>query len=87
MKITDYLKKDGNKSYLKVKVVPNSTKTEFFQVMDDMTLKIRLKQEPQAGKANKELISFISQELWIEREKIKLLSWASSRTKILRIDF
>lgn len=86
MYIKNHLKIEDKKAYLRVKVVPKAPKTEFFSVMDDETLKIRLKAIPERWKANEELIKFIAKELWIEKKNIKILSWITDRIKLLRID-
>lgn len=44
---------------VKIKVIPRSRKTEFIWIMDDGSIKIKLKAIPEDGKANKELISFL----------------------------
>lgn len=86
MEIKNYLEINNNKAYLRIKVTPKSPKTELFSVLDDNTLKIRLKAVPEKWKANKELLDFISKELAVKKDSIKILSWASDRTKLLRID-
>ncbi len=87
MKIKDYLKIENSKAYIRVKVIPKSPITEFFAVLDDKTLKIRIKAIPERWKANKELIKFLSKELWVKKDNIKIISWAFDQIKIIRIDF
>ncbi len=86
MNIKDYLEIHDTKAYLKVKVTPKYPKTEAFSVLDDNTIKIRLKATPERGKANKELIDYLSKELNTQKENIKIISWTTDRTKLLRID-
>ncbi len=49
-------------------------------------LKIRLKAFPEKGRANKELVSFIAEELNISRRNIRIISGKKSRYKELLID-
>ncbi len=47
---------------LQIKVIPRARKTEWAGVMDDGSIKIRLKAVPEDGKANAELLSFLEEE-------------------------
>lgn len=84
MNIKDYIDIDWNTWLLRVKVSPNSSKNEVFSVLDDKTVKIRIKAVPEKWKANKELISFLSKELWIWKSDIEIIAWASDQIKILK---
>lgn len=86
MNIKNYIVINWNKWYLKVKITPKSRVTEFFNVLEDNTLKIRVKSPAEKWKANKELISFLSKELEVENSKINIISWAMDQLKIIRID-
>lgn len=86
MNIKDYLQQYEKIAYLKIKVVPKSVKNEFFNVMDDWTLKIRIKAVPEKWKANKELITFLAEELWVKKEQIKIISWIADQVKIIRVE-
>lgn len=77
--------KSGEKTYLRIKVVTRQNKTEFFGMLDDGTLKIRLKAVPEKGKANKELVGFLSEELSIDSSRIEIIAGASDTTKLVRI--
>ncbi len=86
MNIADYLKFDKyNKAYFKVKITPKQAKNEFFAVLEDGTLKIRIKAIPEKWKANKEIISYFSDELNIDKKNIEIISWATDGVKIIRI--
>lgn len=84
MNIKDYIDIDWNTWLLRVKVSPNSSKNEVFSVLDDKTVKIRIKAVPEKWKANKELIKFLSKELWIRKNDIEIVAWASDQIKILK---
>ena len=87
MILNDFIKKDWNKLYLRVKITPKSIKTEIFSVLEDNTVKIRIKSPAEKWKANKELILFLSQELSINQDKINIISWFWEQLKIIRIDY
>jgi uncharacterized protein YggU (UPF0235/DUF167 family) len=48
MNLADYLKFDEyNKAYFKVKITPKQSKNELFAILDDGTLKLRIKAIPE----------------------------------------
>lgn len=53
--------------------------------MDDGSLKIKLKEKPIEGKANKELVKFLSEILDIKISDIEINSGFTSKNKIVRI--
>ncbi|MCD4707041.1 MAG: DUF167 domain-containing protein [Candidatus Sabulitectum sp.] len=71
--------------FIKVKVTPGSSKTEFYSVMDDCCYKICLKAPPVDGKANKELIRWISKQFGVSRDNVLIKFGTSSRKKIVEI--
>lgn len=71
---------------LKIKVIPNSPKTEFNWEMSDWTLKIKSKWVPEKWKVNIEIIKFLSSYLEIPKENIKIISGETSRQKLLKIE-
>lgn len=74
--------------YIRVKLKPQSPKTELTQIIEDengKTLKINVKAAPEKNKANIELIKFLSKETGTETEKIKIISGATQRTKLIKI--
>ncbi len=75
--------------YLRIKVTPRSHKTEIIEIMEDdtgeKTIKIRLKAVPEKGKANDELIKFLSKELSINKEKITIISGKQDQLKLIKI--
>ncbi len=77
----------NNTSIIEIKVTPNTSKNELFSIMDNWIFKIKLHATPENWKANKALISFISNQLWINKNNIKILSWQTSRNKLVKIDF
>jgi hypothetical protein len=71
--------------YLRIKVIPKSQKNEVIEIMDDETIKIRIKAVPEKGKANKELISFLSKELELKKEAFKIISGEHDQLKLIKI--
>ncbi len=65
---------------LKVKVTPNSQKTEIKEITD--IIKINIAAPPDKNKANKELIKFFKRELKLN---IRIKSGLSSREKVVEI--
>jgi len=85
MNIKDYIKLENNIWFARIKVTPKSNKSEFFSVLSDWTLKIRLKAVPENWKANKELINFLSKQIWIKKQNIEILSWKTDQFKRVKI--
>jgi len=80
-----YFKETIDAYYVNIKVIPNSRQTEFFTVMSDGTLKIRIKRVPEKWKANVELISFLSEELKISKDNISIIYWNQDQYKMIKI--
>lgn len=53
----------------------------------EQTIKIRIKAVPEKGKANIELIKFLSSELNIPKDKINIISGKSTQLKLIRFDY
>jgi hypothetical protein len=77
--------KENNPQYLRIKVIPKSNRNEVVDIMDDETIKIRIKAVPEKGKANKELISFLSDELNLPKENFKIISGKNDPLKLIKI--
>lgn len=75
--------------YIRIKVIPKSPKTELKGILEDSegekTYKIAVKAPPEKGKANVELIKFLSKELSVPKENISIISGATDRVKLIRI--
>lgn len=71
--------------YLKVKVVPGAGKSCFLEALTDGTWKIALKAQPEKGKANIELISYLAKEFKLQKEQIQIISGKTARVKLLKI--
>ncbi len=71
--------------YFKVKVLPNSSKTGFGDVVHDDMIKMSVAAVPEKGKANKELIRFLSKEFRTNKKNVRIISGAGSRVKLVKI--
>ena len=71
--------------YLKVHVILHSRKPELLEYLKDGTLKVRLKAMPIKGRANKELIEYLSSTLGISRSNIEIRTGKTSKNKLLKI--
>lgn len=54
---------------------------------DEETIKIRIKAVPEKGRANAELIRFLSKELSIPKENITIINGKSSQLKLIRVNY
>ena len=68
-----------------IKVVPSSGK-QICKLDKSGTLKCYLKNPPEKGLANQELIQMLAKKLGIPQTAIHLISGASARTKTLKIE-
>lgn len=75
----------GEKTYLRIKVVPRQPRTEYIDTLEDETIRIRLHAVPERGAANKELIRFLADELGIQKGNIEIVSGMSDPVKLVRV--
>lgn len=77
---------DGKRgAALTIRVTPRARKTEFGGVMEDGTLRIRINAPPVEGKANKELIRFLSDVLDVNKSRIEIVAGEKGLDKILSV--
>lgn len=69
---------------LQVKVSPQ-TKKLIHQVLADGSVKVYLKAPPEKGKANQQLIEYLSKVLEINVKDLEIMSGATSKIKRLKI--
>ena len=69
---------------LKVKVQPNSSKSGIEGIYGD-SLKIKLNSPPVEGKANGELLKFLSKFLKVPKGNLEIISGKNSRIKTIKI--
>lgn len=71
--------------YIRVKVIPKSPRTELVGEMADGTLKIRIAAPPEKGKANTELIKFLSKHFNVPKDQISIVSGQTDPLKLIRL--
>jgi uncharacterized protein (TIGR00251 family) len=69
---------------IRVKLIPRSSRSRIVG-KEGETYKVKVNSPPVDGKANKELISFISKTLGISKGNIEIISGKTSRIKLLRL--
>jgi uncharacterized protein (TIGR00251 family) len=82
--MNNYFRVDGDKILLEIKAVPGASKTEFAGIKDGR-LRIRLAAAPEDGKANAELLSFLSKALNCPKRDLRLVSGEKSRLKVVAL--
>ena len=71
--------------FIKIRVVPRSSKNEVLGEMADGTLKVKLTAPPVDNKANEALIKLLSEHLRIKKNKIKIARGMTGRNKMIEI--
>ncbi len=71
--------------YLRIKVCPGSSRTEFKEKMADETYKINIAAPAEKGKANQSLLKFLASSLGISQNKVSIISGAGDRLKLIKI--
>ena len=75
---------EGDTIKLEIKAIPGASKTEFAGVKDGR-LRIRLAAAPEDGKANAEMLSFLSKALGCAKRDLRIVSGEKSRLKVVAI--
>ena len=75
---------DGDKILLGIKAVPGASKTELAGIKDGR-LRVRLAAAPEDGKANAELLSFLSKTLGCAKRDLRIVSGEKSRLKVVEL--
>jgi len=75
---------DGDKILLEIKAVPGASKTEFAGVKDGR-LRLRIAAAPEDGKANAQMLNFLSKSLGCPKRDLRLLSGEKSRLKTIAL--
>jgi len=69
---------------LKIKTIPAAGKNEIIPLKDD-SLRVKIKEKPEKGKANSKLIEMLSRYFKTPENKIKIISGTKNRNKIIKI--
>jgi uncharacterized protein (TIGR00251 family) len=76
--------RESRETRLTVKVTPNAGRNEITGLTGDI-LRVRIAAPPEKGKANKELIDFLSEGLGVKKSDISIVSGLASRNKVIVI--
>ena len=68
-----------------VKVTPKSGKHEISDILEDGTIKIKLRSAPEQNKANEELIELLAKTFEIRPQNIRILKGQKSPLKTIQI--
>lgn len=68
---------------IEIKVIPNARKREF--IREGASYKIKLTSVPRDGKANEELVAFLSDLFNVKKSEIKILRGEKDRRKTISI--
>ena len=71
-------------SILIIHLQPNSKRDEIYGWMSNGLLKIRIRQKPIEGRANRYLINFLSKKLCKRKDEIEIISGYKSRQKRIK---
>ena len=80
----NFFRTDGDTIRLEIKAIPGASKTEFAGVKDGR-LRIRLAAAPEDGKANAELLSFLSKALGCAKRDLRIIAGEKSRVKVVAL--
>ena len=79
-----YTQKDGF-FILKIKALPNSSKSEIVGIYNNEALKIKIAAPAVEGAANKELIKTLSKKFKVSKSEIEFLSGKNSKIKLIKL--
>jgi len=71
---------------LTVHVKPGAKKSRVEAILDDNTVKVSIAAPATEGKANMELISFLSKELGVAKSHIEIIRGKTTRMKHVKIE-
>ncbi|MFH0892244.1 MAG: DUF167 domain-containing protein [Candidatus Falkowbacteria bacterium] len=77
--------KDKGEVYLRIKVRPGASANKIKEVMADDTVKIDIAAAPVRGRANSELVGFLSDEFSVPAGNVIILSGAGDKIKLVKI--
>lgn len=77
--------KTSSELYIKVKIIPNSSKNDI--IVEGDVIKAKVTAQPIENKANKALIELLSKKLKVPKSKIEIVKGLTSKEKTLLITF
>ena len=76
----------SQKSRLTVRLQPRASRDEILEMNDAGVLRVRVKAPPVDGAANVALLHLLAEQVGIARSKVRIVTGASSRTKIVEFE-
>ena len=83
MDISKLFKQSQDGLFIKIKIVPNSSKNEI--VHEEEFIKVKVTAQPIENKANKALIEFLSKKLKVPKTTIEITKGTTSKEKTILI--
>lgn len=78
------IKENARGVVFKVKAAPNAVKSSLEGEYNGM-LKVKVAAAPKKGKANKELVEYLSGRLKVSKSRIEIIKGSTSREKIVSV--
>ncbi len=73
-----------NYIYLYIKAQPNSSKTEFREILEDC-VKLKINAQAIEGEANRELIKFLAKLFKVSKSEVEIISGEISKRKKVKL--
>jgi uncharacterized protein (TIGR00251 family) len=77
--------KHSQNNWLRLRIQPNASRNEIISFTDNVLL-VKVAASPVKGKANRELVAFLSQALGLSKSSLSIVKGHTSRTKVIAID-
>lgn len=77
--------RDTGQNRITVKVTPNAGRNEITGIKEGV-LQVRIGAPPDKGKANKELVDFLSRTLGVKKSSVLIVKGQASRNKVIVIE-
>lgn len=68
-----------------VKVSPGSNITEWQKSLEDGTLKMKVKEAPERGKANEAVVNFVAETFAVSKKSVSIIAGGGARLKRIKI--
>ena len=75
----------GNEVKISLRVYPNASRNEVAGFIDGV-LRVKISAPPSKGKANRELITFLSRLLGVGKDSVNIIKGHTTRNKVVAID-
>ncbi len=75
----------GNEVKISLRVYPNASRNEMVSFTDGV-LRVKVSAPPIRGKANRELITFLSRLLGVDKGSVNIIKGHTTRNKVVTID-